>query len=121
MLVAFHSDCDIIYRIVEDIAVIIREIRELEDHIIYCVLEKYVDDGHCNTKGDYICEDNSSAETWTNVTPIEQSNDKDIIGNYLFGIDNCRNKCKKHGYQNGGSCFGGRLGIYKYRGKTNQT
>ncbi|CAF1023285.1 unnamed protein product [Rotaria sordida] len=33
MLVAFHSDCDIIYRIVEDIAVIIREIRELEDQI----------------------------------------------------------------------------------------
>ncbi|CAF1249570.1 unnamed protein product [Rotaria sordida] len=90
-------------------------------HIIYCVLEKDADDGHCNTKGDCICEDNSSAETWTNVTPIEQSNDKDIIGNYLFGIDNCRNKCKKHGYQNGGSCCGGRLSIYKCRGKTNQT
>ncbi|CAF0910245.1 unnamed protein product [Rotaria sordida] len=33
MLVAFHSDCDIIYRIVEDIADIIREIQELEDQI----------------------------------------------------------------------------------------
>ncbi|CAF3032506.1 unnamed protein product [Rotaria socialis] len=33
MLVAFHSDCDTIYKIVEDIGVIIREIRELEDQI----------------------------------------------------------------------------------------
>ncbi|CAF1128556.1 unnamed protein product [Rotaria sp. Silwood1] len=33
MLVAFHSDCDAIYKIVEEIGVIIREIRELEDQI----------------------------------------------------------------------------------------
>lgn len=33
MLVAFHSDCDHIYKIVEDIGVIIREIRDLEDQI----------------------------------------------------------------------------------------
>ena len=35
MLVAFHSDCDAIYKVVEDIGVIIREIRELEDQVIY--------------------------------------------------------------------------------------
>ncbi|CAF0851353.1 unnamed protein product [Adineta steineri] len=33
MLVSFHSDCDSIYKIVEDIGVIIREVRELEDQI----------------------------------------------------------------------------------------
>ncbi|UJR30176.1 hypothetical protein I4U23_017716 [Adineta vaga] len=33
MLVDFHSNCDAIYKIVEDIGVIIREIRELEDQI----------------------------------------------------------------------------------------
>ncbi|CAF1303662.1 unnamed protein product [Adineta ricciae] len=33
MLVDFHSNCDVIYKIVEDIGVIIREIRELEDQI----------------------------------------------------------------------------------------
>ncbi len=33
MLVTFHSDCDAIYKIVEDIGVIIREIRELEDQV----------------------------------------------------------------------------------------
>jgi hypothetical protein len=34
MLVAFHSDCDSIYKIVENIGVTIREIRELEDQVI---------------------------------------------------------------------------------------
>ncbi len=33
MLVTFHSDCDAIYKTVEDIGVIIREIRELEDQV----------------------------------------------------------------------------------------
>ena len=33
MLVDFHSNCDVIYKIVEDIGVIIREIRELEDQV----------------------------------------------------------------------------------------
>lgn len=33
MLVTFHSDCDAIYRTVEDIGVIIREIRDLEDQV----------------------------------------------------------------------------------------
>ena len=33
MLVAFHSDCDAIYKIVEEIGVIIREVRELEDQV----------------------------------------------------------------------------------------
>ena len=33
MLVTFHSDCESIYKIVEDIGGIIREIRELEDQV----------------------------------------------------------------------------------------
>ncbi|CAF1321216.1 unnamed protein product, partial [Didymodactylos carnosus] len=33
MLIALHNDCDFIYKIVEEIGVIIREIRELEDQI----------------------------------------------------------------------------------------
>lgn len=33
MLVTFHSDCEAIYKIVEDIGVIIREIRDLEDQV----------------------------------------------------------------------------------------
>ena len=37
MLVTFHGDCDAIYRTVEDIGVIIREIRELEDQVNFIV------------------------------------------------------------------------------------
>jgi hypothetical protein len=33
MLVAFHTDCEAIYKVVEDIGVTIREIRELEDQV----------------------------------------------------------------------------------------
>jgi len=33
MLVTFHSDCEHIYKTVEDIGVIIREIRDLEDQV----------------------------------------------------------------------------------------
>lgn len=33
MLVTFHSDCEAIYRTLEDIGVTIREIRDLEDQV----------------------------------------------------------------------------------------
>ncbi len=39
MLVAFHSDCDVIYKIVEDIGVIIREVRDLEDQVNDCIFQ----------------------------------------------------------------------------------
>lgn len=35
MLVTLHSDCDALYKVVEDIGVIIREIRDLEDQVKY--------------------------------------------------------------------------------------